>query len=136
MKIFQGLVQASKDRIQEFGAIKAEESDPRPTADSRSNLPSPVRMIPSYFLDQLVGNFHVKKVEGTDSKRNPFKEGLDDMTCDKHEIMDSFQGSVTTFQGLVTRLRTRKIEDEMKRYKFGRVWSYKNQGKWSKTYRR
>ncbi|KAI5648411.1 hypothetical protein M9H77_34416 [Catharanthus roseus] len=112
MESFQGLVQASKDRLQ-FGAIKAKESGPRPTADERSTLPSPISfvidsfpswtpmwsMIPSYFLDPFVGNFLVKKVEGTDG-----------MTCDKHKIIGSFQGS------------------------FERVWSYKSQGKWSKTY--
>ncbi|KAI5662718.1 hypothetical protein M9H77_22041 [Catharanthus roseus] len=45
-----------------------------------------------------------------DSRTNPFKEGVDGMTRDKHENKENFQGSITSFQGLATRSRARKIE--------------------------
>ncbi|KAI5676050.1 hypothetical protein M9H77_07000 [Catharanthus roseus] len=43
--------------------------------------------------------------EGLDSKTNPFKGGADGMTWDRHENIESFQGSVT-------RSRVRKMEEE------------------------
>ncbi|KAI5652255.1 hypothetical protein M9H77_29442 [Catharanthus roseus] len=55
-----------------------------------------------------------QRKRGTDLRTNPFKGGVDGMTWDRHENMESFQGSVT-------RLRARKINLEMQRNKLGRV---------------
>ncbi|KAI5682141.1 hypothetical protein M9H77_03369 [Catharanthus roseus] len=68
-------------------------------------------MIPSYFLDSFAGNFLVKKFEG----------GVDGMTWGKHGNIESFQGSITSFQGVIIWSRARKIEEETHRDKFGRV---------------
>ncbi|KAI5672724.1 hypothetical protein M9H77_13088 [Catharanthus roseus] len=43
------------------------------------------------------------------------------MTWGKHENMENFQGSVTSFQGPLTWSRARKIKVETQRNKFGRV---------------
>ncbi|KAI5648335.1 hypothetical protein M9H77_34340 [Catharanthus roseus] len=52
--------------------------------------------------------------ESMDLRMNPFQGEADGMTQDRHENMESFQGSVT-------RSRTRKIEKEMQRIKLRRV---------------
>ncbi|KAI5681930.1 hypothetical protein M9H77_03158 [Catharanthus roseus] len=56
--------------------------------------------------------------EGLDSRKNPLKEEADGMTWDRHENIDSFQGSVM-------RSRARKIEEETQRNKFRRSCSFK-----------
>ncbi|KAI5666428.1 hypothetical protein M9H77_16281 [Catharanthus roseus] len=50
--------------------------------------------------------------EGTDWRTDTFKGGANGMTWYKHENMESFQGSVTSFQESITRSRVRKIEEE------------------------
>ncbi|KAI5649943.1 hypothetical protein M9H77_35948 [Catharanthus roseus] len=63
---------------------------------------------------------NMKKKNSTDLRTNHFKGGADGMTRDKHENMESFQGSITSFQGPVARCRARMIEEETRKNKFGK----------------
>ncbi|KAI5652920.1 hypothetical protein M9H77_30107 [Catharanthus roseus] len=58
-----------------------------------------------------------------------FHKVVTSMTWDRHENVERFQGLVTSFQGPVTRLRARKIEEETQRNMSGRVLSHKSQRK-------
>ncbi|KAI5652383.1 hypothetical protein M9H77_29570 [Catharanthus roseus] len=62
----------------------------------------------------------------------PFKELL--KKFDKHENMESFQGSVTGFQGPITRSRVRKIEEETQKTSLEEFEAIKAKGKRPKTY--
>ncbi|KAI5667334.1 hypothetical protein M9H77_17187 [Catharanthus roseus] len=77
-----------------------------------------------------------------DSRMNSFKGGADGMTRDKYENLESFQQSITSFQGQVTRSRARKIEEECKETTLEEFKAIKGKTNpiphlyWSLTYRR
>ncbi|KAI5652872.1 hypothetical protein M9H77_30059 [Catharanthus roseus] len=108
----------------------------RPTVCSRSlvtaalpfSAPIVDGRLPCHLHLQCLGNIHsiipfndfISNVarllwlfEGLDSRTIPFKGGVDGMTRDRHENMESFQGSVM-------RSRAWDIEEETQRNKFGR----------------
>ncbi|KAI5664126.1 hypothetical protein M9H77_23449 [Catharanthus roseus] len=81
---------------------------------------TPMRgMIPSNLLDSFVGNFLVKKVEGHEFKDEFFQRSGEWYGRDRHENKESFQG-------LVTRLGTRKIDLETQRKQNSGGKNFKN----------
>ncbi|KAI5672499.1 hypothetical protein M9H77_12863 [Catharanthus roseus] len=86
-----------------------------------------LEVVKAFLIENILGfqfyHFHFKEsmiarllwlFESTYSRMNPFKEGANGMTQDKHENIESFQRRVT-------RSRERKIEEETQSNKFRRV---------------